>query len=131
MRFIAKHPNFQFIGIVVACGTQLAAFFSRHHIHPTAFVLIAGVVRAQGFVDIRHFGLARQVVQKQGQLHQHALSEIANRGQENGAACQAGVLHDLGHVLVLKAQSIGFVQGCTACFIVFNHAAPTAGVTTH
>ena len=67
----------------------------------------------------------------QRQLDQHALAEIADRGNEDGPARQARVAGDLGQVLVRQTQAVDLKQGRGAGLIGLDHAAPATGVTTH
>ena len=93
--------------------------------------LDGGDAESKGVMQVGRLGGTRQGVQVQGQLHQHALAEVAHGGHEQGAACQAGAGHDLGDVLVLQAQCVGFVQGGFALLVGFDHGASAARVAAH
>ena len=65
-----------------------------------------------------------------GQLHQHALAEIAHRGHKQRAALETGVGHDFRDVFVLQAQGIGLEQGGFASLKVLDHGAAPTGEAT-
>ncbi len=67
----------------------------------------------------------------QGQLHQHALAKVAHRGNEDRPAREAGVFHDLGHMLVLQAQRVQLERRGAAGLVVLDHRAAAAGVAAH
>ena len=51
-------------------------------------------------MQVSHSGLARQTVQMQRQLNQHALGKVADGGNEQRARRQAGVFDDFSDVFV-------------------------------
>jgi hypothetical protein len=76
-------------------------------------------------------GLAGQSVEMERQLHEHALREVADRGNEDGAAHQACVLHDFRQMLVLQPQGIDLVGRGAARSVGLDHGAPAARVAAH
>jgi hypothetical protein len=87
--FVGKHPDFQLVGVVQRGGVELAICPWRAARSPNRAAWFGRVMRAQSVVQVSGFGLAGQAVQVQGQLHQHALAEVAHRWHKQGAAAQA------------------------------------------
>ncbi len=57
-------------------------------------------------LDLRRGGRAGQGVEVQRHTDQHALREIADRGDEDRPPAEPGVRHDLRQVLVLEVQAV-------------------------
>ena len=129
--FVGEHAQLQLVGVGQGVGRQLVVFGGRQHADPLVGRVGAGVVAGQRIVQVGGPGLARQQVQVQRQLHQHALAEIAHRRREDRAARHAGVAHDFRQVLVAQAQRIGLERRRCALFVGFDHGAPAARVATH
>ncbi|MNT26802.1 hypothetical protein D3C72_1623970 [compost metagenome] len=85
-------------------------------------------MRGQRIVQVARLGGAGQGVQMQGQLHQHALLEVAHRGHKDGSAGDAGVVHDFRQVLVRQAQGVQLEQRGFALLVGLDHGAPATRV---
>ena len=116
---VGEHPEFHIVSVDQRHRVQLVVGCGRQDADPCA----ARVVFCERLVQVLGAGLARQQIQMQGQLHQHALLEIANRGDEHRAARQARVFHDFWNVFVLQTQPIQLECGRFAFFVGLNHAA--------
>ena len=84
-----------------------------------------------GCLQIPQVRAARQGIQVQGQLHDHALCEIAHAGHEQRTALEPRVRHDLGNVLVVQTECIQFKRGSCILLIRLDHLPAAPRITTH